>query len=174
MEKIILIGYMGCGKTTIGSALSKVMNLDFIDLDRYIELKQHMEITDIFDEKGQQYFRELETECLKEILDKNCGFILSTGGGSPCYAQNMNLMNKNGVTIYLKMEAKSLYYRLKSQKSKRPVIANLADDVLEKYIEAHLKEREIFYKKSQIIIDIENEKLYRDLTQGRLLKDYQV
>ena len=105
--RIFLIGFMGCGKTTLGKKLAKHLNFNFIDLDRFIENKTVKSINVIFDEKGEQYFRDLEKESLNEIY-KMDNLVIATGGGTPCFSDNMQTMLEKGICIYLKMEAEDL------------------------------------------------------------------
>jgi shikimate kinase len=150
--RLFLVGYMGAGKTTLGKLLAKKLNLHFLDVDLFIENRYHKSITAIFEEKGEAEFREIERQILQEII----GFenvIIATGGGLPCFFDNMDLMNQTGITIYLRTGVEELTKRLKSSKQKRPLIKGKTLEELKDFIETSLKKREIFYNKASIIFD---------------------
>ena len=149
--RIFLIGFMGCGKTTLGKKLAKHLNYNFIDLDSYIENKTTEKITEIFDKKGEQYFRDLEKESLNEIC-KMDNLAIATGGGTPCFFDNMQKILDSGKAIYLKMEIEDLLERLETEKSQRPLIENKSAKELDNFIRNKLSEREYFYKKSNYIL----------------------
>ncbi len=153
--RIFLIGFMGCGKSTIGKKLAKTLSCKFIDLDKYIERKTGESIQQIFKEKGEKYFRVLETESLMEIC-KSDNLVIATGGGTPCFFDNMQRILDKGICIYLKMEANNLAKRLSKEKSKRPLIENLTEKYLVNFIRKKLVEREVFYNKANHIIQAKN------------------
>lgn len=146
---ISLIGYMGSGKSHISKVLSQKMSLKLIDLDKEIFLKNGMTIPEIFEKKGEIYFRKEERRLLEEILntEKNC--ILSLGGGTPAYFNNMELINEKSESIYLRTTVKTLTERLLKQKQKRPLIAKIPDEQLPEFIGQHLFERQLFYSKAK-------------------------
>lgn len=144
---------MGVGKSTIGKRLSKMLNLSFIDLDIFIESKYHKSISEIFQEKGEDGFREIEKKSLQEVSEIE-DVVIATGGGTPCYFNNMELMNATGKTVYVKAEPNDLVAQLQISKRKRPIIANKSADLLLPFITNHLKEREIFYNKANIIFNV--------------------
>lgn len=146
---ISLIGYMGSGKSHISKVLSQKMSLKLIDLDKEIFLKNGMTIPEIFEKKGEIYFRKEERRLLEEILntEKNC--ILSLGGGTPAYFNNMELINEKSESIYLRTTVKTLTERLIKQKQKRPLIAKIPDEQLPEFIGQHLFERQLFYSKAK-------------------------
>lgn len=151
--KVVLLGYMASGKSSIGRRLSKKINLPLIDLDNYIEAKEQLSIADIFKQKGEIYFRKIENIYLKELLQKNESFVLSLGGGTPCYANNMDLINQSdAISIYLKASVNKLANRLIKKKSKRPLVANLSDDKIFEFVGKHLFERNVFYDQAKIIV----------------------
>jgi shikimate kinase len=150
--KIFLIGFMGSGKTTLGKKLARRMEFNFIDLDEYIERKESKKISKIFSSYGEEKFRIIEKENLRllEILGET---VISTGGGAPCFHQNMDWMNQNGLTVYLKHDPEDLYSRLKSSRKKRPLISGLTKTKLLEYIKDTLAEREVFYNQAQLIVE---------------------
>ncbi|TGV02963.1 shikimate kinase [Flavivirga rizhaonensis] len=169
---LVLIGYMASGKSTLGRILGKKLNYDFIDLDDYIEEKEQLSVSDIFKSKGEIYFRKKETFYLKELLDNKTNLILSLGGGTPCYSNNMDLLtnNPNVKSIYLKASIPTLVTRLKNEKSKRPLIAHIeTDELLAEFIGKHLFERSQFYNLSEITITTDNKK-EEDIIEELVLK----
>lgn len=156
---VILIGYMASGKSSVGQILANKLNYEFIDLDDYIEEKEQTSVGHIFKLKGEIYFRKLETVYLKAILESKDRIILSLGGGTPCYGNNMDfvLSDSNSKSIYLKTGIPTLVNRLKSEKSKRPLIAHIeTDDLLTEFIGKHLFERSHFYNQAEIKITTDN------------------
>lgn len=144
--RIVLVGYMGSGKTTVGKELSKYLGFRFLDLDAFIEDKTGMEISTIFKEKGELFFRKLEHQYLKEVLEKNAEIILSTGGGTPCYSGNMDVIsNYTDHVFYLRVSIPELVKRLSKEKMQRPLIAHIEDDDLPEFFGKHLFERSPFY-----------------------------
>jgi shikimate kinase len=154
--KLFLIGFMGSGKTKLGKKVAHHLGFPFIDLDQLIEEKEGKTITTIFEEQGEEYFRQKETSILEDVINTHDQFVLSTGGGTPCFNDNMDLMNKVGKTIYLKLDSTILFGRLKSAQAKRPLIANLSEEELKPFIEKKLAVREGDYSKAQIIADAPN------------------
>lgn len=149
--KIFLIGFMGSGKSHWGSIWAKEKNLDFFDLDKLIEAKEHKSVAEIFEINGEDYFRKAEAEMLRFLQDKEkC--IISCGGGTPCFNGNMEWMNKNGVTIYLQTSPAQILQRVLTEKNKRPLIKKLNEAELLFFIEQKLQEREIFYSAAKITV----------------------
>lgn len=157
MDKIILLGYMGCGKSTIADSLSKNIKIPFVDLDKYIEEKAQLTIKAIFEQYGEVYFRKLEHEYFIELLNAPEPLIIGLGGGTPCYANNHELLKgENRQSIYLKASVDTLFNRLSSNKSKRPLIANKNDDELKEFIAIHLFERSFYYNQAQHIVVVDD------------------
>jgi shikimate kinase len=153
MKKIILLGYMGSGKTTIGYELGTRLNLNHLDLDLIIEKKAGSTIAQIFKNNGEVFFRKLEHLCFKELIESDESFVLSLGGGTPCYANNhLFLQEKNVQSFYLKASIETLYDRLSNSKATRPLLENKEEKELKEYIAIHLFERSFFYNQSQNII----------------------
>lgn len=150
--KFFLIGFMGAGKTTIGKYAAKKNDLQFLDLDAYIENKLQTTVRDIFKEKGEEYFRAQEREALEEICAiEDIDLLLSCGGGTPCFYDNMSLMNSAGHTFYLDMSAGRLTDRLRNAKTKRPLLNSIQGD-LQTFVHRKLVERADFYSQAQTII----------------------
>ena len=152
-QTIFLIGYMGCGKSTLGAALASVMNVPFIDLDDYIEEKCEAKITEIFRTMGETAFRQLEQQALREVAAMPC--IVACGGGTPCFEGNMQLMNRTGITIWLTTEVERIAARLclPEQKAKRPLIANKTDEEIHAFITTQLAARTPFYSQAHLQFD---------------------
>lgn len=128
------------------------MNYKFIDLDLSIETECNMKISDLFAEYGEEYFRKIERRMLLELCDREENCIVSTGGGAPCYQDNMDIMNECGMTIYINLDRGILCSRLMSSKKKRPLIASLDETQLKEYVVRSLSEREPYYNKAKISI----------------------
>ncbi|MEB8330561.1 shikimate kinase [Flavobacteriaceae bacterium KMM 6897] len=144
--KIVLVGYMGSGKTTVGKELSKYLGFRFLDLDAYIEDRTGMKIAAIFMEKGEIFFRKLEHQYLLEVLENNSDIILSTGGGTPCYSGNMEVISRHTENVfYLRVSIPVLVKRLSKEKSHRPLIAHIEDRDLPEFFGKHIFERSLFY-----------------------------
>lgn len=154
MTRIILIGYMGAGKTTIGKVLAREMGLEFYDLDNYIEDRFHQKIPDIFAEKGEEGFREMERKMLHEVAEFE-NIIISCGGGTPCFFDNMEYMNQQGETIFLNGSPAVLKEHLLMGKTQRPLIQGKSPEELEEYIKTSLQSRLPYYQKAKHTIDIE-------------------
>ncbi len=150
---VFMCGFMGCGKTTQGKKLAKLMGYYFIDLDEYIANKFDKNITDLFKEVGESEFRIIETNALNECINDNLKALIATGGGTPCFNNNMDLMKASGKIIYLKMNATELFARLFNAKGDRPLIQDKEDEEMLLYIENLLKTREVFYNQAQLITD---------------------
>ena len=155
--KIIILGYMASGKSFVGKVLSKKMALPFIDLDNFIEEKEAMSIPEIFKKQGEIYFRTIENKYLKELLSNQEDYVLSLGGGTPCYADNMEHIKnqKDTVSFYLKASINTIVERLKKEKDQRPLVSNLKDKDLNEFIAKHLFERNGFYDQASQTIKID-------------------
>jgi shikimate kinase len=153
--RVFLVGFMGCGKSSNARKLARVLQYRFIDTDKLIASLNEMRVNEIFEKQGDEYFRNEETKALHEIC-KMDDIVVATGGGMPCFNDNMKFMNDNGVTVYLEASAGLLYHRLVKNKAKRPLIANIPDDQLLEFIVQRVKERRDFYKQAQIVYKSEN------------------
>ncbi|GBU06839.1 shikimate kinase I [Bacteroidales bacterium] len=152
-KRIFLIGYMGSGKTTVGKLLASNLNLEFIDLDGFIEGRYRKKIAQIFEEKGESGFRLIEHNALKEVSSLE-NIILATGGGTPCFYNNLEIMNKSGLTIYLKFSTEELSNRL-FRCTHRPLIQNKSLAELKIFIAQNIQQRTSFYEGAQEILDAE-------------------
>lgn len=150
---ISLVGYMGSGKSHVAKVLSQKLQLKIIDLDKEISIKNNLSISEIFAQRGEIYFRKQEKEILEEILATNNSGILSVGGGTPCFYNNMNTITQHSESFFLRTSVKTLSERLIPQKSKRPLIAHIQDGDLPEFIAKHLFERNAFYSKAKFTID---------------------
>lgn len=152
MHPIFLVGYMGSGKSTVGKMLSARLGLQLIDLDTFIESRFHKTIAQLFAEKGETGFRDLEHAMLQEVS----GFedtVIATGGGAACFHDNMKLMNEAGLTIYLRAPVEILVERLKYGRSQRPLVSQKTDAELHSFIDEMLQTRDPFYSQAQMIVD---------------------
>ncbi len=153
MKSIILLGYMGAGKTTIGRQLAMNLGMQFYDLDWYIEMRYHRTVSQIFAERGEDGFRELERNMLHEVAEFE-NIVLSCGGGTPCFFDNMEYMNSLCETVYLKAQAEVLATHLKMGRVERPLIKGKSDEELLLFIRESLEKREPFYSKAKHVIDV--------------------
>ncbi len=152
MERVFLIGYMGCGKSTIGRYIAKDMGWRFIDMDDYVEKQIGCSISQFFADKGEDEFRKAEAQALKNLASEH-NAIIATGGGAPCHFDNIDVMRAAGLTIYIKVEPQVLAARLKDAKNQRPLLAGKSDDELLDFISSQLKNREPFYSKAEMSVD---------------------
>lgn len=168
--KYFLIGYMGSGKSSLGKLLAEGLKIPFYDLDTYIEEQENQTIIEIFNTKGEIYFRRLEHERLKELLKKTEPMVLALGGGTPCYAGNMDLLLENGTSIYLQYPLEVLVDRLWLAKEQRPVIAHLkTKSLLEDFVRKHLFERAPYYMQATHIVKLERETLEETVQRLQVL-----
>ena len=152
--KIVLLGYMASGKSTVGRLLARQLGTSFVDLDDYIEQQQKKSIKDIFSEKGEIFFRKLEHQMLKEVLDSHTAVVLSTGGGTPCYANNMKtILQQSDNSIYLNHSIPVLVERITKEKEHRPLLKNIPDNDLPEFVGKHLFERRPFYMQAEHRVD---------------------
>lgn len=152
VERIFLVGFMGSGKSTVGRILARAMAWKFIDLDDYVQEKEGMTITQIFAQYGEKAFREMEKNAITEVsLLQNV--IIATGGGAPCFHNNMVFMKEHGLTIYLFLNAEGLCERLMPARNSRPLIANKNKSELLAFIKEKIAEREPYYSKAHITAD---------------------
>ena len=165
--KIFLIGFMGCGKTTLGGRLAAKLNYEFVDLDKTLEESAGKSIAEYFKIHGEQEFRKFERQVLQTTyFPENA--VISTGGGAPCYFDNIEWMNRNGVTVYISMSPKALAVRLKNAKNERPLLKDLTDEELVEFISGKLQERDPYYLKAKYIVEginITPEKVIKSLKE---------
>lgn len=154
MERIFLIGYMGTGKTTVGRELAETLGLDFIDLDHYIQGRYQKTVGQLFEEVGEAGFREIEQRVLKEVGEIE-DVVISAGGGTPCFYDNMEYMNETGRTVYLKASPEALARRLNACKEKRPLIKDKDEEELYLFVKDSLTKRESYYLKAHLSFDTE-------------------
>ncbi len=155
---------MGSGKTYFGKKLSQKINLPFFDLDELIEQHEQKSIVELFDSKGENYFRTIEKNILHDFAEANESFVLSTGGGTPCFFDSINYMNLCGISIWINTPTDILFDRLSKGKSKRPLIKNLTPSQLKVFINSKIAERKLVYEKANYVInesDIDFEKIVK-------------
>ena len=153
MKRIVLIGYMGSGKTTVGKALAKEIGLPFYDLDWYIESRMRKTVSEIFAERGEEGFRKIEYNMLHEVAEFE-DVIISCGGGTPCFFDNMDYLNQQGQVVYLKADPEVLYKHLMMAKVERPLIKGKSHEELLTFIREQLEKREPFYTKARYTLDV--------------------
>ena len=153
MRRIILIGYMGSGKTTVGRQLAKRLGLMFYDLDWYITNRMRRTVAQIFEESGEEGFRKIEHAMLHEVAEFE-DVVLSCGGGTPCFFDNMDYLNRMGETVYLKASPEVLYAHLKMGKSVRPLLLNKTPEEVEAFVKVQLAQREPYYSKAKHTLDV--------------------
>ncbi|HKL71368.1 MAG TPA: shikimate kinase [Marinilabiliaceae bacterium] len=152
MKRLFLVGFMGSGKSTMGKLIAQELSWQFIDLDDYVENKAGESITSIFNNLGEEGFRKMEREALEEVIHLE-EVVIATGGGIPCFYDNMEFMKLHGLVIYLKLSPKELCDRLLPIRSDRPLISNKSDEELLDFIEIKLAEREPFYSQANILAE---------------------
>ena len=154
---------MGSGKTTYGRIIAEKLNMSFVDMDEEIERQQGKKVSEIFTDSGENYFRELEKELLRQFADSD-NVIVSTGGGVPCYFDNMEVMNKLGTTIYIHLTTQQLADNLRQTNiSKRPILASLQNDDLETFIAENLSKRESHYLQAHHRISGTDEEIIKQI-----------
>lgn len=149
--RVFLVGYMGSGKTTLGRKLAYILQHEFIDLDEYIEEQEGKTISQIFEEDGEDYFRKLERVYLHRIIDRE-DVIVSTGGGTPCFFDNMDQMNEYGKTIYINMHPRALLPRLQSSHDTRPLLAGKDEQGMLDFVFKQIRNRDRYYNKAKKIV----------------------
>jgi shikimate kinase len=154
--KIFLIGFMGSGKTHWGKLLSAKLRVAFHDLDTVIVGKEKKSISEIFGEKGEEYFRYLEKDTLEELVDEEDSFILSCGGGTPCFFNNIEFMKKSGKVVWLNTSIDVLKERLLKERLSRPLIRDIDDAELKRFIVRKLSERRMYYQQADVMVNEES------------------
>jgi len=154
MIRVILVGYMGSGKTTIGRALAKELGVPFYDLDWYIESRMRKKIPQIFEERGEEGFRKIEHNMLREVAEFE-DVVISCGGGTPCFFDNMDYLNQQGDTVYLKASPEVLYSHLKMGRIERPLIKGKEKEELLQFIGEQLGKRDEYYNKAKHVLNVD-------------------
>jgi len=152
---LTLIGFMSSGKTTIGRQLAAKKGSSFIDLDEYIVQKTGRSIPSIFKKEGEQKFREIENQCLMEVLAIP-GLVVALGGGTPCFYDNLEFIKSHSTSVYLQVSAENLARRLEHSPAKRPLLRGKSREVLLAYIKNELEKREVFYLQADYVMQSDN------------------
>ncbi len=160
--KIILVGFMASGKTTLGISLAEKLNLSFIDTDQIIEKQTGKTVSQIFEINGESLFRELELECIASIKELE-NYVLSVGGGLPCYNNMMDELNNMGLTIFLDVDSDQIYKRLQSELFIRPLLKELAPNELKSYTEEFYAKRREIYNKAKLVVYFNSESVQESL-----------
>ncbi|WP_372775827.1 shikimate kinase [Mangrovibacterium sp.] len=153
--RIYLIGYMACGKTTLGKELAHNLGLSFLDLDKYLEKKYFKTIPQIFEEEGEAAFRQKEQACLQEVSEFE-DLVVATGGGAPCFFDNVQVMNRTGICVFLDVDAEELADRLQKSKIDRPLIKGKSPEELTSFVEGMLEKRRPYYEQASYVISGSN------------------
>ncbi|HPR30679.1 MAG TPA: shikimate kinase [Prolixibacteraceae bacterium] len=164
MKRIYLIGYMGSGKSTVGRKLARKLDLQFIDLDDYIEERNHKTIPELFAYLGEEGFREAERKALQEV-SRFENIVVATGGGTPCFFDNMDIIRSTGISVYLNGTPRILAERLMHSKTERPLIKGKTEEELTAFIHETLAKREKWYLQADVVLDFEH-----DLTMDEVMK----
>lgn len=151
--RIYLIGFMGSGKSHWGKLLSSRLTLPFFDLDKQITEEEGKSIVEIFEQKGEEYFRMVEKETLYILSESHESFVMACGGGTPCYFNNIDYMNNNGITVWLNTRMDVLFNRLLDEKDARPLLRNLTDAQLKQFILKKFSERRIYYEQANLVVE---------------------
>ena len=168
--KVFLIGFMGCGKTHWGKLLSEKLKIPFFDLDSKIAEQEDQSIAEIFEQKGEEYFRLMERDVLQLITESHDSFIMATGGGTPCFYNNIDYLKKKGLVVWLNCATNTLHARLKKEKTSRPLISEKGDDELREFIVRKYSSRKIYYQQANLILQDEQitlEELVRRIFKER-------
>ena len=168
--KIVLLGYMASGKSVVGKILAETLAIQFIDLDSFIEHNEQMSITEIFETKGEIYFRKIEGEYLQELLNSGESSVISLGGGTPCYGNNMDFVENKSTSFYLKASIDTIFERLKNETSQRPLVAAIGTENLKEYIAKHLFERATYYEGANHTILVNDKNLNQIVDEILLLR----
>lgn len=154
--RVFLIGFMGSGKTHWGKQLAMHMKIPFFDLDEQIIQRENKAISEIFSEKGEETFRVIEKEVLEDLIDQHASMVVSCGGGTPCFFNNIERMKKYGVVVWLNTHVEIILERLNKEKVTRPLLNNIAEDDMRSYISRKMNERRMYYEQADVIIDNED------------------
>ena len=149
--RIILVGFPGCGKSSVGKKLAAKLGCDFVDLDDAFEEEYHVSIVDFFAKYNEQAFRSCERKVLLDKLQLD-NIVISSGGGTPCFSSNMDTMKQFGMVVYIKMAPASLFDRLSHAKRVRPLVQNLTPEELQEFIATNLPKRETFYQQAHLTV----------------------
>ncbi len=150
---LFLVGYMGCGKSTIGRTVAKRLGVEFVDMDRRIEERAAMSVAEVFASRGEAAFRQMERAMLEELTGGEGDRIVATGGGVPVHGDNMEVMNRAGLTVYFKMAPRGLVQRLKPGQERRPLLRGMDERELLRFVEHNLAQRAPFYERARMTID---------------------
>jgi shikimate kinase len=167
-KHIFFCGFMGSGKSTHGKKLAAIIKQPFVDLDQHIQNKEHKTVQFIFDNEGEDEFRKLETKYLNELVKLPAGHVISLGGGTVCFNNNLDLIKKNGLLIYIEIPAAALAERLQKSKQKRPLLKNVLSENLNIFIEEKLNERNLFYRQAHITVEglnLNHRQLYQTIIE---------
>ncbi len=167
--KIVLLGYMASGKSVIGKVLANKLKTKFVDLDHFIEEKEGQSISTIFAKHGEIYFRRIENKYLIQLLEQDDDMLLSLGGGTPCYGDNMTSITDKSNSFYLSASVNTIFERLKNETFQRPLVSDIGEENLQEFIAKHLFERNPFYRKAGHIIEVKDKRIPQIIGEIRSL-----
>lgn len=150
--KVFLIGFMGCGKSHWGKALSEKLRVPFFDLDEKIAEQEGKSISEIFEKEGEEHFRLLEKDILHLLTESHESFVMATGGGTPCFYNNIDYLKRQGTVVWINCSTDCLYNRLVKEKDKRPLIKDISNTELKSYIIKKYSSRKIYYQQATVIL----------------------
>lgn len=163
--KIFLIGFMGSGKSYWGRRLSEKLQLPFFDLDEQVEASEGKTINEVFSEKGEEYFRLLEKDTLHILTESHDSFVMATGGGTPCYFNNIDYMNAAGITLWINTPLELIHERLLKEKNHRPLIKEIDTVQLKGYIQKKFSDRKIYYEQAEVVVEEDSKSLDKIVEQ---------
>ncbi|MCC6385513.1 MAG: shikimate kinase [Bacteroidia bacterium] len=174
---VYLLGFMGCGKTRLGKKLAVKLNYEFVDTDHEIENKLGITLSELFTkQEGESCFRNQEAALLNSVSKSQRNLVVATGGGTPCFFDNMKIINTTGFSVYIKLQPQSIYHRLRQNKLQRPLISNLQDTELRSFIKDNLQQRQVFYSQAHLTVkgeDLKPEALFDTLKSHPLFAKYE-
>ena len=168
---IFIVGYMGAGKSTGGKRLAASMRLPFIDTDVVLSESLGRDISGLFQDLGEEGFRKAESATLRRLALEDQQRVIATGGGTPCYADNMEFLLEQGTVVYFQLDSAALIRRLATKRKNRPMLDGIADEAFPAFVEGHLAEREPFYSRAHITVDADALDESRLSSVGRMIQD---
>ena len=161
--KIFLLGFMGSGKTYLAQLLAETLDLPYLDLDAYIEEKTGQSIPALFEKEGEEQFRKIEAQSLQEVIKEQSAFVMACGGGTPCFHGNIQLMNLNGISVFLDTSEALIFERIKATSDERPLLQGLEGEALRQFIRQKRAARLEHYEEAHLSFEIQADEGYNEL-----------